>query len=145
MSDELLHVMALRPRQQACLRLLMQDLYCAFIEKHVSDLQDVNTASYVDTKIKMLVTAFDQYNQLINLLANRETVLKAQHKVITVSPVMMRQIVIAVENYDQTAAVLDESDKNFIKLELRSLRELIAQSKEYTYTSNEIEKMRSSL
>lgn len=141
----LYHVIALKPRQQLCLRLLVQEAYLKFIERHLNDLRNRHTDAAIDTKLELLSSAFDKYNQVIDLLANRSTLSKAEPKVLTFAPVIMKSIVIAVEYYDDKSNSLSEQDRDLVEVELPNLKLLVTLCKEYTYTNEEISKMKRSV
>ena len=145
MSNEEYHVLGLTPKQQLCLRFLLLDLYCNFMEKQLQDLLGENTKELIKSKTYLLLSTFDKYNQLIDLLANKSTVAKVNPKLLTLAPIMMKNVSVAVESYESQGSNLKPADKQVVSAELPNLKQKVSQSKTYTYTLEEIEKIKRSV
>lgn len=139
------HVLGLSPRQQMMLRILLYNLYCGFIDKSMRDVYQTENDNTYKVKTQMALSTFERYNQVIDLLANRSTIAKAKSKLLTIAPVMMKNIMIAVHGFDQENCYLDKDDINYIKSGFNELHEKITESIKHTYTMSEIEKIKGDL
>ena len=141
-QDKQQHVLGLDPRQQLCLRLLLYNMYCGFLRKMLSDVFASERIEVLEAKTTLTLATFDKYNQLIDLLANSDNFHKCKSKVIMVYPVMMKNLVVAVQSFDEQSHNLDSGELYYVNQEFAKVREKVLKSYEFLYTEEEITKMR---
>ena len=140
--EKVSHVLGLSPRQQVCLKLLLYNLFCSFIENTIKDVSE-NKDEYVATvKRQLALTAFDRYDQLCSLLANHSTISKTPSKMISCPSTTMDYIWAAVNGFDPKDSYLDDKDINYVNSEHKNLIEKVTESRKFTYTAEEIAKMK---
>lgn len=145
-EEQSYHVLSLTPKQQYALRLLLFDLYCNFMKKQLEDVAEGSTEEMVRVKSTLLISTFEKYNQMIDMLTNRVEMYKTTTKVLTLAPVIMKNISTAIDSFSlQNTNVTSGSDVYCITQELQSLKTRVNESKQYRYTMEEIEKMKRSL
>ena len=134
-----IHILSLNGRQQLAIRYLLYNLYIGFSKKMMVDLQDNPTKETLAIKVGLLQDAFHKYNRLVELLITPSGD-QPRNKMLKLHPTFMKYVVFAVRGYDSANCSLKPSEASVVNSEIENLLELVEDSAQFTYSSEEIEK-----
>jgi hypothetical protein len=89
----------------------------------------------------MTQKAFEDYNAIVALLANPESMSKAKSKMLKINPKFMKHLVLAVNGFDPEENELRMAEVKQIMENFDELADLVDHSAQFTYTDAEIDKV----
>lgn len=139
MTDGRIHVLSLNGRQQLALKLMVFNLYVNFVKKLMSDLVENPSNSVLAIKTGLMQDAFIKYNKLTELLITPFGE-PARNKMLKLHTTYMKYISFAVKGFDENNCSLRESEIAVIKSVFDDMAELVEDSSQFTYTTEEIDR-----
>lgn len=138
---EKFHVMSLKPKHQAIIKLLLFNLFCSYVRKTTKSID--STKDYYDSDIsdsvsRRIINNFVKYDSLTAIFCSREDAMSSKTKLITLTIDAMQNVSLAIKAFNDPISYLDKYDIDYIKTELSQVENIVAESLLYTYTEEEI-------
>ncbi len=140
MSEKPFHVMFLTRHQQCAIRLVMFDLFAKHVRMNVDRVLDDPSHDMGDTAFQSIISAADLYERITDILPTMDTFPKSKDMTMQLDPKSMDFVVKGVDLYDPENSVLTSDEKHYVSHHIEGVKKLISQSKQFTYTSEDIKR-----
>lgn len=143
-TEQRFHVLGLTPREQLALRGMLFNAFAGWIEKTITEA-DLYTKEKLKEKSAYTYKLFCRYNNIIELLATEDNLAKAKPTCLIIANETMKLIIVSVNGFDEKQNLVGSLKIDQIKNYYSKLKEKVEQSSQYSYTKQEIEKVKRDL
>jgi hypothetical protein len=135
-----IHILALQPKQQAALNLILQNFLLTYMSSSFDEIADEMTVELVEIKKRGVGRATELYFNLSDALCTRSNFTKATPKLVMLSTIAMKAINAAISTFDKNKNLLQDGDPAFVMGEYQYLRDTAEESLKHVYTHEDLKK-----